>query len=176
MGNFRGTRSIASLHRFPVALSANLMERREDSVMLRYDGRMLLDLGEQEFFVVIPLEDVAKLPEDVLDLGRAEIGGPTAFFRQTPSGPALYLEQESNNAQLCKLRDYVAAGRIGLIDCIGDLRAMGAPGCMDAPKFAAFEENDFASIDPAQAIDAIETIRQERHEAGNDHSSLSGPL
>lgn len=143
--------------------------------MLRYDGRSRSGTEEQEFFVVIPLEDVAKLPDGVLDLEDEKLGGPAAFFRETATGPALYLEQEANTAPLRRLRDCVAEGQIKLIDCIGDLRAMGAPDAMDAPDFAAFEENEFEAISREAAVGMIASFRQARQDAQHDHSSLSGP-
>jgi len=159
----RKTGDIARAHRFPVPLSDEAMAHRETAVMLRYDGKAID--GENIMFVSLPVADLAKLPAPGLDLTERDIDGETAFFRETPGGVALYLEAETQSSRLQILRDLAVSGAIGILDCVGDLKIMGAPGNLQAPERAAFEENDFAEVDPRIGLALLSELASEHLKA-----------
>jgi hypothetical protein len=138
------TTSLAVAHRFPVPVADDMLDKSQDALTMRYDG-VRVD-GENYFFVVLPLEDLAKLGLAPLGLSINDIDGDTAFFRETAAGPCLYLEMETHADRLSRLYQKSKDEEFLILDCIGDLRLMGAPLQMRAPDIAAYDENDFPEI------------------------------
>lgn len=169
----RKTGDIARAHRFPVPLSDQTMAARDSAVLLRYDGKQID--GENIMFVAMPAADLAKIPEPGLGLTEADIDGETIFFRETASGVYLYLEAESQAERLKALREMAAAGEVRLIDCIGDLKVMGAPEDLQAPEFAAFEQNGFAEVSPRASMALLSDLKAEHKRAtsANEDPSVS---
>lgn len=159
----RKSGDIARAHRFPVPLPDQLMTHRENAVMLRYDGKSIA--GASIFFAVLPVADLAKLPGLGLNLSEQDIDGETAFFRETPQGVSLYLEADTHSDRLLGLREMARAGQVHLLDCLGDLRIMGAPDNLDAPQQAAYEENGFPEVDARTGIMLLRELSAEAEKA-----------
>lgn len=172
----RKSGDIARAHRFPVPLPDRLMSHRENAVMLRYDGKSID--GASVFFAVLPIADLAKLPGPGLNLTEHDIDGETAFFRETPQGVSLYLEADTHSDRLLGLREMARAGHVHLLDCLGDLRIMGAPDKLDPPRQAAFEENDFPEVDARTGITLLRELsaQAEKVRGCDEDPSISSGL
>lgn len=172
----RTSGDIARAHRFPVPLSDAALQKRDQSVLVRYDGKRIED--ENIMFVILSVADLAKLPPEVMDLREADIDGETAFFRETPAGVSLYLEADTHAERLMALRNFALSGPLGLLDCLGDLRIMGAPDALRAPARPAYEENDFGVVDAKSALRLLEDLSCGIELARKDHedSALSAGL
>lgn len=167
------TTSLSVAHRFPAPVSDTVMEQNKDAITMRYDG-VRVD-GENYFFVVLSVDDLAKVSETPLDLALEDIDGDTAFFRQTPSGPCLYLEMETHVDRLADLHQLARDGEIKILDCIGDLKLMGAPLEMRAPDVAAYQENGFPEIPAEIGYDLMSRMARlhARARIEDEDSSLS---
>ncbi|MBW3243554.1 hypothetical protein KUV57_12850 [Epibacterium sp. DP7N7-1] len=152
------------------------MAQRDSAVMLRYDGKSID--GENIMFVCLPIADLAKLPAQRLNIAEPDIDGQTAFFLETPGGIALYLEAETHSDRLNTLREMALSGEISILDCVGDLKIMGAPSNLQAPERAAFEENDFAEVDPKIALALLSELSKDHLKArySDEGSSISAGL
>lgn len=169
-------RDIAQAHRFQPPVPQAMAEGRSDAIMLRYDGKAGAD--RDRFFVVIGIEDMAKLPGDPFSQLPPRLAKGDAFFRDTAAGPSIYLEHESCARTLAGIRDLAASGAIKLIDAIGDIRLMGGPHDLRAPEEAAFEQNGFAPIDPVEGFRALMDLVEQRSNAPadpQDEAGFTGP-
>lgn len=169
-------RDIAQAHRFQPPVPQAMAEGRSDAIMLRYDGKAGAD--RDRFFVVIGVDDMSKLPGDLFSQLPPRLAKGDAFFRDTAAGPSIYLEHETCAQTLSGIRDLAANGEIKLIDAIGDIRLMGGPHDLRAPEEAAYEQNGFASIDPAQGFTALMDLVEQRLNVPacpQDEAGFSGP-
>lgn len=181
--------TIAAAHRLPLPLSDQDLEIRDQAVAIRYDGMMRQ--GEPVVFAVVASRDLAKLPEDVLDglelLKRGEDGvlkgSAHAFFMRSHYGTSLIVDTGQHEGFLPRLVDICEDLNMPVLTAQGDLRVMAdAQGEMAPPATPAFITNGHRNVPVRQALDEIQSLRQDRDQAGpalrdedpdDDHPTLS---
>ena len=136
-----------------------------EAITLHYDAGVDAD-GDPVVFAVLHMEDLAKLPTDLLSgLGvgadHVDISGDPAFFVGDDMTMKLYVDTDAYPAFKADLMDIVEDLGLVLKDAHGDLRLlMGNGDDIATPDMPAYVHAGFERIDTAEAL---ETLYRERH-------------
>ncbi|MFG6573550.1 hypothetical protein ACGYLO_18300 [Sulfitobacter sp. 1A13353] len=137
----------------------------QDAITLHYDAGVDAD-GDPVVFAVLHLDDLAKLPTDLLSgLGigadHDDVNGDPAFFVGDDLSMKLYVDTDAYPAFKADLMDIVEDLGLVLKDAHGDLRLlMGEGNDIATPDMPAFVHAGFERINTAEAI---EMLYRERH-------------
>ena len=141
----------------------------DQAVAVRYDG-VNVD-GTNVIYAVVSGEDLARLPEEVMNGLEFAVPGrdgvlrnsPDAFFVGSERDFRLYVNTEAYPDFVDQVGN--AAHDVGLTPLIGDgdLRLMTGPdGDISAPRFPAFIENGMGYMSSLRAISHLEHARPAR--------------
>lgn len=162
---------LAAAHISPLSLSAQALEDRDRSVVLRYDG--MESGGEQKIFAMISVADLARLPADTLEdlplVSRDEQGAlrgnPDAFFMRVADGTTLFVDSDTHSGFISRLIDTSFENDLHVENGLSDLRHMMDENMdIDAPSRPAFIENRCAHVPAVLALKEIEDLRPEAHD------------
>lgn len=156
-------------HQFPPPLPQEVDAHK--SVVIRYDG---VSMGQEKLiWAVMNKDDLAKLPQEVLDgiefIQRDDEGDLRgnihAFFVGSERHLSLYVNTEEYPDFISKIRDASSSRGMTPLNSIGDLRNMMGPDLdILPPEIPAFVENGWSHVPSSLAVTHLESVRRQRSE------------
>lgn len=181
---------LAKAHRFPIPAPTALIESRDASILVRYDGVTTKTQpapgaeakAHQIIWFVIPGGDLAKLPESVLeglDLAARRPDGSfttskNAFFVSSAAGVSLYVDSDIHEGFLENLASAAEDAGLKVFNARGDIvkNMLGQNGDIDPPLVPAYVANGHSRVPTLESLAIIREMRDARQQ--NDIQKPSG--